>query len=281
MRSLGQNFLVDTRVRDAIVGASGAGPGDLVLEIGPGRGALTRSLAERASVVVAVEVDPRLVASLKHELAGLPHVHIIHADILSCDIRQIALGYASEAPEPVRFIVVANLPYYITPPALHKLRYASSLFAEFTLMVQLEVAQKLTAASGSPGYGELSLMAQYYTRPEILFTVGPASFAPPPSVQSAVVKMTVGRSPCASDVSPRALLGLVHAGFVERRKNIRNSLASSALFAGDRRLVAEVLARADIDGRLRAEQLELGDFARLTRAAVDLGAVRNEDGDTC
>ena len=274
MRALGQHFLVDTCVRNAIVEASGVGPGDLVLEIGPGRGALTRALAERVGVLVAVEVDPELVAYLRHELADLPHAHVIHADILSCDIGQIALAYAQKAPGPLRLMAVANLPYYITTPVLHRLLPASPLFEAFTLMVQLEVAQKLTARAGSAGYGELSILAQYYTRPEILFTVGPMSFEPPPRVQSAVVKMTVGRSPDAGDVDPGPLFAVVRAGFAKRRKNIRNSLVSSTLFGGDHDLVDAVLGRAGLDQRLRAEQLDLEGFARLARVAIAMGAVR-------
>ncbi|HOI36531.1 MAG TPA: 16S rRNA (adenine(1518)-N(6)/adenine(1519)-N(6))-dimethyltransferase RsmA [Bacillota bacterium] len=277
MRALGQNFLVDTRVRDAIIEASGVGPGDLVLEIGPGRGALTHMLARRVDLLVGVEVDPELAARLRRELADLPHVHIVHADILSCDIGQIVLERARGAQGLRRFMVVANLPYCITTPVLHKLLSASPLFEAFTLMIQLEVAQKLTATAGSVGYGELSLMAQYYTRPEILFTVGPTSFAPPPSVQSAVVRMTVSKSPCAGDLDPGELFAIVRAGFAKRRKNIRNSLVSSALFGGDHDLVAAVLGSAGIDGRLRAEQLGLDEFARLARAAVALGAVHAVD----
>ena len=274
MRALGQHFLVDTCVRNAIVEASGVGPGDLVLEIGPGKGALTRALAERVSVLVAVEVDPELVAYLRRELADVPHAHVIHADILSCDIGQIALEHARTAPGPLRLMAVANLPYYITTPVLHRLLSASSLFEAFTLMVQLEVAQKLTARAGSAGYGELSILAQYYTRPELLFTVGPMSFEPPPRVQSAVVKMTVGRSPDAGDVDPGPLFAVVRAGFAKRRKNIRNSLVSSTLFGGDHDLVDAVLGRAGLDQRLRAEQLDLEGFARLARVAIAMGAVR-------
>jgi len=274
MRALGQHFLVDTCVRNAIVEASGVGPGDLVLEIGPGKGALTRALAERVSVLVAVEVDPELVAYLRRELADLPHAHVIHADILSCDIGQIALEHARTAPGPLRLMAVANLPYYITTPVLHRLLPASPLFEAFTLMVQLEVAQKLTARAGSAGYGELSILAQYYTRPELLFTVGPMSFEPPPRVQSAVVKMTVGRSPDAGDVDPGPLFAVVRAGFAKRRKNIRNSLVSSTLFGGDHDLVDAVLGRAGLDQRLRAEQLDLEGFARLARVAIAMGAVR-------
>ena len=274
MRALGQHFLVDTCVRNAIVEASGVGPGDLVLEIGPGKGALTRALAERVSVLVAVEVDPELVAYLRRELADVPHAHVIHADILSCDIGQIALEHARTAPGPLRLIAVANLPYYITTPVLHRLLSASPLFGAFTLMLQLEVAQKLTAEAGSAGYGELSVLAQYYTRPELLFTVGPMSFEPPPRVQSAVVKMTVGRSPDAGDVDPGPLFAVVRAGFAKRRKNIRNSLVSSTLFGGDHDLVDAVLGRAGLDQRLRAEQLDLEGFARLARVAIAMGAVR-------
>ncbi len=260
-------------MRDAIVEASGVRAGDLVIEIGPGKGALTRALAMRASAVVAVEVDSELAACLDRELADFAHVHIIHADALSCDIGQLVVRYGSGGSSPLRSMVVANLPYYITTPVLRKLLSASSVLASSTLMVQLEVAQKLTAAPGRPGYGELSLLARYHTRPEIMFTVGPESFEPPPSVQSAVVKMTAMQSERAVDADPSVLFEVARAGFAERRKNIRNALAQSALFCGDRSLVTRVLERAGIDGRLRAEQLGLAEFARLAGASVELGAI--------
>jgi hypothetical protein len=164
MRALGQNFLVDTGVRDAIVEASGVGPGDLVLEIGPGRGALTRVLAERVSVLVAVEVDPELAAYLQRELADLSHVHIIHADILSCDIGQIALTHARQAPGPLRFMVVANLPYCITTPVLHRLLSASSLFEAFTLMVQMDFDVHVGIAVLRQPVGDIARQFQAFGR---------------------------------------------------------------------------------------------------------------------
>ena len=265
MRTLGQNFLVDTRIRDSIVNCAGVRSSDLVVEIGPGKGALTRPLAERAGVFVAIEVDPVLARDLRRVFRSEDNVHIIQDDILSCDLRTLVHEHSANLPKNHRALVVANLPYYITTPILNKLLSDSGLFSAFTLMVQLEVAQKLTASPGSRGYSELSVKAQYVTEPVLLFEVPPTAFDPPPAVRSAVVRMRVRPEPPV-DADSDIMFSIVGAGYGQRRKTLRNALLASRLFAGKKDAVAEVLSCASIDGGRRAETLSVEEFAAIARA---------------
>lgn len=312
MRRYGQHFLVREEVADAIVAAAAPDADDLVVEIGPGKGAITRKLADRAGMLVAIEIDGELAAALKREYAGRDDVRILQADVLECDITAIvdmATGVAGVAgvtgvtgawgaaraadaagsTEPARpaasagltgrRMVVANLPYGITSPVLRRLFASSALFRQFVLMVQLEVAERLVAPPGGAGRSVLSILAQYYTEPTILMRVPPESFDPPPAVESAVVKMVVrNRPPAEVDSPPDALFRVVEAGFARRRKTIRNALIGGAadialgLTPDD---IDRALRRSLIDPMLRAEQMSLEQFSAL---AVALGVASTGDG---
>ncbi len=306
MRRYGQHFLVREEVADAIVAAAAPDADDLVVEIGPGKGAITRKLADRAGMLVAIEIDGELAAALKREYAGRDDVRILQADVLECDITAIvdmatgvtgvtgAWGAARAADaagstEPARpaasagltgrRMVVANLPYGITSPVLRRLFASSALFRQFVLMVQLEVAERLVAPPGGAGRSVLSILAQYYTEPTILMRVPPESFDPPPAVESAVVKMVVrNRPPAEVDSPPDALFRVVEAGFARRRKTIRNALIGGAadialgLTPDD---IDRALRRSLIDPMLRAEQMSLEQFSAL---AVALGVASTGDG---
>ncbi|MCR4425687.1 MAG: 16S rRNA (adenine(1518)-N(6)/adenine(1519)-N(6))-dimethyltransferase RsmA [Firmicutes bacterium] len=265
MKRLGQNFLVDGKVRNAIVDASGADDKDLVVEIGSGRGELTKALAMRAGKVAAIEIDPALVDRVKQVSASLPNIHPIQADVLSLDFVRLVAELTPPGSGLTRVLVVGNLPYYITTPILKKLIAGSFLFHTMVLMVQLEVAEKLVAGPGDPGYGPITIETQYHTAPEILYTVAPQAFDPPPAVHSAVVRFKVLARPPV-EASPDILFELVRASFGQRRKSLRNSLVASHLFRGDRALVRCVLERACVDGARRAESLSLYEFAALARA---------------
>lgn len=271
MRSLGQNFLVDTRIRDSIVNCARVRSSDLVVEIGPGKGVLTRPLAQRAGVLAAIEVDPVLVRDLRRMFCDAENVHIVQDDILSCDLRALVQKHSADLPKSHRALVVANLPYYITTPILNKLLSDPGLFTAFTLMVQLEVAQKLTASPGSRAYGELSVKVQYFTEPSLLFEVPPSAFDPSPAVRSAVVKMRVRPEPPV-DADPDIMFSIVGAGYGQRRKTLRNALLASHLFAGKKDVVAEILSCASIDGGRRAETLTLEEFAAIARAYAEYKA---------
>jgi len=259
-KSLGQNFLVDEHAADRIIEAAGLTKDDTVVEIGPGRGVLTRGLAESAGRVVAIELDERLIGELRAEHSDLDNLEIIHADALKFDFEKLE----------GRLKVVANLPYYISTPILTRLVSLRTKVSLMVLMLQKEVAGRITASPGGKEYGYLSVMVQLYTDPELLFTVKPGSFSPPPKVDSAVVRLAVLEEPAAPCRDYARLERLVSAAFSQRRKTLRNALKASRLFADE--AIAE-MASSGIDPSRRAETLSLAEFAQLSDFLFDFPRV--------
>ncbi|MBC7251503.1 MAG: 16S rRNA (adenine(1518)-N(6)/adenine(1519)-N(6))-dimethyltransferase RsmA [Anaerolineae bacterium] len=260
-RELGQNFLEDPAILRRIVDAAELTTDDLVLEVGPGLGTLTRPLAAQAGRVVAVELDQQLVSILRQELADCLNVEIVHGDIL-------ALDPATLLPEwPGEYKVVANLPYYITSAVLRHLLESPLRPRLMVLTLQLEVARRLVA-----GPGEMSLLAvsvQFYGKPRIVTRISAGSFYPSPQVDSAVVRIDVYERPPVPVDDADSFFRVVQAGFAQRRKQLRNALAH-----GLRRPVGEVVAaleRAGIDPRRRAETLSLMEWAALWRELAAVG----------
>jgi len=255
-KSLGQNFLVDQRALERIVEAAELGPEDIILEIGPGLGTLTRLLAARAGRVVAVELDPRLVEVLKEVLADLSNVEIIHGDILELDPAAELIQ-----AEGFRYKVVANLPYYITSAVLRHLLTATVKPKLMVVTVQLEVAQRITA-----GPGDMSLLAvsvQFYGRPRIVARIKAGAFHPSPQVDSAVVRIDLHDQPLVEVDDVDSFFEVVRAGFAQRRKQLRNALSAElALPASE---VAQALARAGVSPRRRAQTLSIEEWARVWR----------------
>jgi 16S rRNA (adenine1518-N6/adenine1519-N6)-dimethyltransferase len=258
-KALGQNFLVDRRALERIVEAAELGPADTVLEVGPGVGQLTRLLAEAAGRVIAVELDPRMVAVLRQELAGRANVAIIEADILAVDPGTLVAG------EPYK--VVANLPYYITSAAVRHLLETQPPPRRLVLTVQREVADRMTA-----GPGDMSLLAvsvQFYGRPRRVARIRAGAFYPAPKVDSAVVRIDVYPEPPVQVPDRQWFFEVARAGFGQRRKQLRNSL-SAGLHVGTG-VVEEALRRAGIDPKRRAETLSLEEWAAASR---ELAAMR-------
>ncbi len=252
-KRLGQNFLVDEAVVDAIVAAAGVQAGEAVLEIGPGIGTLTQGLLEAGAKVVAVELDQRLVRVLGETLAGYDGVRVVHGDILKIDIsREMAT-----AP----FKVIANLPYYITTPILMLLLEQRLPISVLVTMVQKEVAQRMVASPGGKDYGALSVAVQYYTVPEIVLTVPPRAFIPAPAVESAVIRCSVRERPPVAVADEAAFFRVVKAAFGQRRKTLANALKAAGIEAA-------VLAAAGVDGGRRGETLSLAEFAAVANAWV-------------
>ncbi len=252
-RRLGQHFLKDRSVVGRILAEAGVGPEDRVLEIGPGRGALTRDLAEAAGRVLAVEVD----RELAERLPTHPHLELVCADILRVDLPTLLAPHRD-------WKVVANLPYYITTPILEKLLTEGQGFLQgLWVMVQKEVAERM-CARGTRESGSLSHFVQYHAETRLLFRVPPGSFQPPPEVDSAVVRLLPHARPPVE--APHDLMfRLIRAAFGMRRKTLRRSLAS---------LIArpeEALAEAGLDPTRRPETLVLEDFAALARAVAARG----------
>ena len=250
-KKLGQNFLVNEETVQKIAAAAQIGPGSLVLEIGPGIGTLTQALAETGAQVEAVEIDKALLPVLAKTLEGYANVHIINEDILQIDIRKLVAGRD--------FVVAANLPYYITTPIIFGLLEQKLPMTRLVVMVQKEVADRMTAAPGSKDYGALSVALQYYTEPQEAFVVPAASFIPAPHVDSAVVVCERRKTPAVL-VDEKTFFTVVKAAFSVRRKMLSNALKNTGLSGEE---ITAWLQRAGIDGRRRGETLSQVEFAKL------------------
>ena len=256
----GQNFIVNPGVCPKIVEAAGIGPEWGVLEVGPGIGVLTRELARRADRVVAVEVDNRLPPLLAETLAGYDNVEIVMQDILKVDIA--ALIREKFAGMPVA--VCANLPYYITSPILMRLLEEKLPIRQITVMVQKEAAERICAAPGTRQAGAISYAVAYYAKPQVLFSVQPGSFYPPPKVTSAVIRLEVHPEPPVPVPDEAAYFRLVRAAFGQRRKTAANAI--SAGLGLPKAQVTAAMEQAGLPATARPEQLTLEQFAALSRA---------------
>lgn len=253
-KRFGQHFLHDPGVIRRLVEAIHPVSGQHVVEIGPGRGALTLPLLRAAGRLDVIEIDRDLIPLLKtftHDAAGL---HIYQADALDFDFKSLAVG-------ATKLRVVGNLPYNISTPLLFHLFEQMDAIQDLTLMLQREVAERLSAAPGGKTYGRLSVMAQYHVRVEILFEVGPGAFSPPPKVHSSVVRLI----PLPLTLRPTVhdwphFKRLVAAAFSARRKTLRNALRVY--------LQPEDFVRLDINPRLRPECLTARDYAKLSNFSI-------------
>jgi 16S rRNA (adenine1518-N6/adenine1519-N6)-dimethyltransferase len=246
-KSLGQHFLVDPFIIERIIKAAQLRPEDLIVEIGPGPGKLTRMLSEKFRRVIAIELDNRLYARLKTELAGCDNIELIHGD---------ALEYPYETlPE---FTVVANIPYYITTPIIFRLLNSRKNLRSMTLTIQKEVAERIVATPGGKDYGVLSIMVQYYAVPTLQFIIPKEAFRPVPKVDSAVVHMKILEKPSVDVGDERLFFKLVKTAFSQRRKMLSNSLKNI------RSDIKDWLTELGIDPQRRPETLSIEEFARLS-----------------
>ena len=254
----GQHFLCDAAVARRIVDTAEIGPGGAVLEIGPGLGALTDELARRAARLLLVEIDRALAARLAERFAGDDRVRVVTGDVLELPLADL-LGTTPTT-------VVANLPYNVASPVLFRLLELRARVPRAVLMLQLEMAQRLTARPGSKIYGASSVMVQAFAEVRIAFKVSRRSFLPPPEVDSAVVDVRWSPAPRADIGDPELFRAVVRASFGQRRKMLRNALRPLVEARGGVASPEAVLRAAGIDPAARAETLDLAAFARLTRA---------------
>ena len=278
-KNLGQNFLVEESVVNRIAKAAELTPEDTVLEIGPGIGTLTQALAMTGASVVSVELDKRLIPVLQETVGAYKNVRIVQGDILKVNIPEIiaevkadrktadAAGEVAEAESEIKqsdtFKVCANLPYYITTPIIMYLLEQKLPLERLVVMVQKEVAERMTAGPGGREYGAISVAMQYYTEPKIAFIVKAGSFLPAPKVDSAVLVCKRRSAPPVDVPDEKTFFKVVTAAFSVRRKMLNNSLKNMGGLNGEQ--VKAWLDRAGIDGRRRAETLSLEEFAMLAR----------------
>ena len=258
-KALGQNFLIDASVPLRIAESCGADENTAVLEIGPGIGPLTQQLARRAGKVVSVELDRRLYPVLGETMAEFDNFTLVPGDIMKCDLKALI----EEHFGTLRPILCANLPYNITTPLLTRC-VESGLFESLTVLIQKEVAQRICAKPGTADYGAFSLLMQYYTEPELLFTVPNTCFLPAPKVTSAVIHCPKRQTPPVQVKSEASLWRAVRAGFAQRRKTLVNSLQSGYQLPKD--VLAQAIADCGLSADVRGEKLSLADYARLADA---------------
>ncbi len=259
-KRLGQNFMVDANTVRKIVRDAGVGPGDRVVEVGPGLGSLTLALRAAGALVTAIEVDAGLVRALRDVVGEDPGVTVVHGDALRVDLGALAPGAATAAADDRPPRLVANLPYNVaTPVVMHAL--AAGAFDQVFVLVQREVGQRWVAGVGDPLYGAVSVKIAAQAAARLVATVARGAFRPVPNVDSATVELR--RRPVDLPVALDELFPVVEAGFAQRRKRLRNALA------GPGRAPAAVeasLARAGLDPGARAEELDLAAFAALAAA---------------
>ena len=255
-KSMGQNFLIDKRVPQSI--ADSIEEGDGVLEVGPGIGPLTVELCDRASKVVAVELDKTLLPVLDETLADFDNVTVINSDILKTDIKAIV----DEHFQGLHPVACANLPYYITSPAISAL-VDSKCFDYITVMIQKEVAVRICAKAGSSDYGAFSVYCRYHTEPEILFHVPPSCFYPQPKVTSSVIRLKCRKTPLV-EVDEQLFFRIVKLSFAQRRKTLVNGLAAGLPLS--KAEITEIITACGYPENVRGETLDVEDFAKITNA---------------
>jgi 16S rRNA (adenine1518-N6/adenine1519-N6)-dimethyltransferase len=253
---LGQNFLVDADACRRVVAALGNIAEDAVLEIGPGRGAITRLLARAAGKLTLIEFDPALAAALTSEFAAAINVQVRHADILSLDLTALAREHGR------RLTIIGNLPFYITSDILLHLVAHHAAIDRAVLMVQREVAERVTALPGSSDYGVLSATLQIYGTVEMLFTLPPSAFAPPPEVHSSVFRFYVQPRFEELGITPQQFIPFMRASFAQKRKTWANNLRSAGHNA---QAIAAALAAAGVNANVRAEAVDLPHMAAVFR----------------
>ena len=263
-KRFGQNFLVDNSVVDRIIRAVGPRADETIIEIGPGRGALTKRLVEKAGRVIAIEFDRHLISDLQTEFSEDANFRLVEGDALTTDFCSLA-----EPVLPLR--IVANLPYNIATAILQRLIEQRSCVTEMVLMLQREVVERITAPAGSSDRGFLSVLVEAYCETEKLFDVAPTAFRPVPKVWSSVIRLTTlsADSIKHSAENEKLLWAIVSAGFAHRRKTILNNLRSAPSplqeIVKDHGGTSIVLCQAEVDLQRRAETLTLAEWARIVR----------------
>ena len=261
-KSLGQNFLINQNVVDKIVESSNISKEDLVIEIGPGLGTLTKELLERAGKVICIELDKKMIKILLDRFSLYDNFEIIHEDVLKVRLNKII----KEEKEKNGFKtakIVANLPYYITTPIIMKLLEDRLDLESITVMVQKEVADRLIAIPGEKETGAITYSVYYYATSEGILEVPNDSFIPEPEVNSKVIKLTIRKEPPVEVKSRGVMFKIVKSAFMQRRKTLLNALTNTKVFMSKEEGLS-ILKDLNLDENVRAENLSLEDFAEIT-----------------
>ncbi|WP_225744724.1 16S rRNA (adenine(1518)-N(6)/adenine(1519)-N(6))-dimethyltransferase RsmA [Marinilactibacillus sp. Marseille-P9653] len=270
-KSLGQNFIVDTNILEKIVHAGEVDERTTVIEIGPGIGALTEQIAKQAKEVIAFEIDHRLLPVLKDTLSPYSNIKVINQDILKVDLKTFQEEYLKDVE---KVVVIANLPYYITTPIIMNFLESSLPIDGLVLMMQKEVANRLSASPGTKAYGSLSIAVQYYMDAEVALIVPKTVFTPQPNVESAVIKLTRKKDAEVIVKDETVFFQVARSAFVQRRKTLWNNLQVAYGKEPEIKEKLQVaLDQAEIDPKRRGETLSLKEFGKLADALVEQNLV--------
>lgn len=259
-KSLGQNFLINEDVVDKIIEKAEVSKEDLIIEIGPGLGTLTNELLKNAGKVICIELDKRMINILKDRFSN-ERLEIINEDILKVNLKELIEKEKTEEINKVK--VVANLPYYITTPIIMKLLEDKLDIYSITVMVQKEVAERITATPKSNESGAITYAINYYTEPSIVIDVPKESFVPVPEVESSVIKLKVLDKPSVNVKSEELLFKVIKVSFMQKRKTLLNSLTNGNILKSKSE-VEKMLVDLDIDTKIRPEKLNLEEFAKVS-----------------
>lgn len=259
-KSLGQNLLLDENINRIMIDAAALTPDDDIMEVGAGLGALTSRLAERAKRVLAIEIDRAFLPVLEDRFREVSNVILFRGDILNHRVEKLVQEYL---PGGASYKMVSNLPYYITTPVLFHFWESSIPFERVVVMVQQEVAERMTAPVNNPEYGVLSIASSLYAQTDIVHVVPRTCFRPQPKVDSCIVRMRRRDAPLVEGVEPRFFMSVVRAAFAQRRKTLRNALTRQGLFGAPKAAVLEAFEAAGIHPERRAQTVSIQEFAHL------------------
>ncbi len=259
-KKFGQNFLISSNVIERILAVAGVSENDCVIEIGPGLGGMTQFLAERSGKVVSIEIDKKLHELIKNEMSKYDNFVLLEGDILKTDVLSVinehSLGLTSK--------VCANLPYYITTPVILYLLENELPLDSITIMIQKEVADRITASPGTKDYGALTLAIEYYATANLAFLVPPSSFIPKPDVTSAVLNLKIRKEPPVSVKDKKKMFRIIKAAFGQRRKTLANAIINQCSFNITRDELVQIFESLNLSPDIRGEKLSLFEFAEIS-----------------
>lgn len=262
-KSLGQNFLINDEAVDDIVSSSKICSDDLVIEIGPGLGTLTKELLEKAAKVIAIELDTRMIKILKDRFSLYNNFEIINEDVLKVDLEKLISDQKNNLPQIKNVKIVANLPYYITTPIIMKLLEDRLSIDTITVMIQKEVADRIVSVPGSKLSGAITYTVNYYAEPESIRLVGRECFIPQPNVDSEVIKLNVRKEPVIKVKNQDLFFSIIKCSFMQRRKTLINALVNGNIIE-NKETAKKILNELKLNENIRGEVLSIEEFGRLS-----------------
>ena len=262
-KSLGQNFLINDEAVDDIVSSSKICSDDLVIEIGPGLGTLTKELLEKAAKVIAIELDTRMIKILNDRFSLYNNFEIINEDVLKVDLEKLISNQKNNLPQIKNVKIVANLPYYITTPIIMKLLEDRLSIDTITVMIQKEVADRIVSVPGSKLSGAITYTVNYYAEPESIRLVGRECFIPQPNVDSEVIKLNVRKEPVIKVKNQDLFFSIIKCSFMQRRKTLINALVNSNIIE-NKETAKKILNDLKLNENIRGEVLSIEEFGRLS-----------------